>query len=80
MCKEAETRLMCDAGQGEEEKGLAMDSRSGPAGAASGLPWLLPGEEKFLLKRTTSLGLYLKVVLLRHQDFQHKVLYMINFF
>lgn len=63
-----------------KEKGLAMDSRSGPAGAALGLPRLLPGEEKFLLNRIKSLRLYWKVVLIRHQDFQHKVLYMINFF
>lgn len=63
-----------------KEKGLAMDSRSGPAGAASGLSRLLPREVKFILNRTRSLCFYLKVVLIRHQDFQHKVLYVINFF
>lgn len=74
---EAETRLMCDAGQGE---GSCHGLMIRPSRCSLGLPRLLPGEEKFLLKRTRSLGLYLKVVLIRHQDFQHKVLYMINFF
>ena len=40
----------------------------------------LLGEVKFFLNRTRSLCLYLKVALIRHQDFQHKVFYVINFF
>lgn len=43
-------------------------------------PRLLPGEVKFFLNRTRSLRLYLKVVLIRHQYFQRKVFYAINFF
>ena len=81
MCKKAETRLMCNAGQWEGScNKLTIRPCKRSYKETVGLPQLLPGEVKFFLNRTRSLCLYLKVVLIRHQDFQHKVLYMINFF
>lgn len=77
----AGTRLVCGAGQGQgarDKPTARLCKRSYEE--AVGLPRLLPGEVKFFLNRTRSFSLYLKVVLIRHQYFQCKVFYAINFF